>query len=70
METMEIDVRTPAERKRDEKHRAICQAYLNLSSQYPNYKPYRIMAALARQFGMTTPGIKNVLEAKGLYGTK
>lgn len=63
-----IDVRTPAEKAREERHRAICRAYLGLSSQHPECRPYRIMSILARQYGMTVPGIKNVLTSRGLYG--
>lgn len=65
MET--IDVRTSTEKARDEKHRAICSAYLRLSNQHPDCKPYRIMSIVAKQYGMTVPGIKNVLTSRGLY---
>ena len=67
-DTMEtIDVRTPTEKAREEKHKAICRAYLGLSNQHPECKPYRIMSILAKQYGMTVPGIKNVLTSRGLY---
>lgn len=65
MET--IDVRTPTEKAREEKHKAICRAYLNLSNQHPDCKPYRLMSIIAKQYGMTVPGIKNVLTSRGLY---
>lgn len=65
MET--IDVRTPTEKAREEKHRAICRSYLSLSTQHPECKPYRLMSILAKQYGMTVPGIKNVLTNRGLY---
>lgn len=67
-DTMEtIDVRTPTEKAREEKHRAICRAYLSLSNQHPDCKPYRLMSIVAKQYGMTVPGIKNVLTSRGLY---
>lgn len=69
VDTMEIDLRTPREKRRDERRREICQAYIGLSDKHPDCKPYRIMTALARQFGMTTPGVKYVLETEGLYRT-
>ena len=62
-----IDVRTPREKAMDEKHDAICRAYLSLSNQHPECKPHRFMTILARQYGMTVPGIKNVLVTRGLY---
>lgn len=65
MET--IDVRTSTEKARDEKHRAICNSYLSLSSQHPECKPHRLMSILAKQYGMTVPGVKNVLTSRGLY---
>ena len=65
MET--IDVRTPAEKERDEKHKAICRDYLSLSNQHPDCKPHRLMSIVAKQYGMTVPGIKNVLASRGLY---
>ncbi len=65
MET--IDVRTPTEKAREEKHRAICRAYLGLSNQHPECRPHRLMSIVAKQYGMTVPGIKNVLASRGLY---
>lgn len=65
MET--IDVRTPTERAREEKHKAICSAYIRLSNQYPGCKPHRVMSILSKQFNMTVPGIKNVIVSGGLY---
>lgn len=65
MET--IDVRTPTEKAREEKHKAICRTYLSLSNQHPDCKPYRLMSIVAKQYGMTVPGIKNVLTSRGLY---
>lgn len=68
IDTMEtIDVRTPTEKAREEKHRAICRAYLGLSNQHPECRPHRLMAIVAKQYGMTVPGIKNVLASRGLY---
>lgn len=65
MET--IDVRTPAEKAREERHRAICRSYLSLTNEHPDCKPHRIMSIVAKQYGMTVPGIKNVLTSRGLY---
>lgn len=65
-----IDLRTPIEIAREEKHKAICVAYSDLSKKYPRCKPYRLMSTLSRQFNMTVPGIKKVIEADGLYKTR
>ena len=62
-----IDVRTPAEKAREERHRAICNAYLAMSNQHPECRPHRLMGVLAGKYGMTVPGIRKVLEQNGLY---
>ena len=64
---MGIDFRTPIEKAREEKHMAICNAYTAISSEHPECRPYRIMTIIAKQYGMTVPGVKNILTAKGLY---
>lgn len=66
----DIDLRTPIEIAREEKHKAICSAYFDLSKKYPRCKPYRLMTTLSGQFNMTVPGIKKVIEAGGLYKTR
>lgn len=67
---MEIDVRTPIEKARDEKHEKICNRFLQLSNENKGVKPHRIFDVIAREVCMTVPGVKNVIIQKGLYQTK
>lgn len=66
---MSLDVRTPIEKARDEKHERICNRYLQLASENKDCKPHRIFAVIAREVNMTVPGVKNVIVQKGLYQT-
>lgn len=66
---MEVDVRTPIEKARDEKHEKICNLYLKLTEENRDCKPHRIFAVIAREVCMTVPGVKNVIVQKGLYQT-
>lgn len=62
-----IDIRTPFERARDEKHARICNDYRELTAKMPSSKPYRLMRALGEAHGMTTMGIREVLVRNGLF---
>lgn len=68
MET--TDLRTQSEKARDEKYTAICDSYRELASEHPACKPHRLMAIVAGQYGMSVPGIRNVLETRGVYARK
>jgi hypothetical protein len=64
---MEMDLRTPKEKERDVKHERICQMYLSLSNEQPEAAPHRIFLAIANQNGMTTMGVRRIVERAGLY---
>ena len=64
---MELDVRTPIEKARDEKHQKICNLYVKLLSDRPDLAPHRIFSIIAQEVGMTVPGVKNVCVNNGLY---
>ena len=66
---MEVDVRTPIEKARDERHEKICNRFLQLSSENKGIKPHRIFSVIAREVCMTVPGVKHVIVQKGLYQT-
>lgn len=65
-----IDLRTPLEKVRAERCEKICSAYVELSSQQPDTKPYRIMRALADKYGMTAMGVREILTRNGLFAPK
>ena len=65
-----VDLRTPAEIARDEKHHRICSAYLALSNKMPEASANRIFNHIAQNEGMTAVGVKNIITAKGLYHSK
>lgn len=67
----EIDLMTPLERKRKERNECIVKEFKELAPKLTaqGYKPYRIMQALAKKFGITTPGVRFVLVGAGVYTT-
>lgn len=67
---MEVDLRTPSEKARDEKHERIVQMFLTLSNEQPTAAPHRIFHAIARQFGMTIMGVRGIVERAGMYQTR
>jgi len=67
---MEVDLRTPLERARDEKHEQIRSAYLSLRNSKPDVAPNRIFCAVAERFGMTSMGVRRICERAGLYQSK
>lgn len=66
---MEVDVRTPIEKARDEKHEMICNRYIQLAADNKDCKPHRIFAVIAKEVCMTVPGVKNIIVQRGLYQT-
>lgn len=67
----EIDLMTPMEKKRKERNETIIAEFKELAPKLTaqGYKPYRIMQALAKKFGITTPGVRFVLVEAGVYTT-
>ena len=67
---MEVDLRTPSEKARDERHEQIVRMYLSLSNEQPGAAPHRLFLAIANRFEMTTMGVKRIVERAGLYKPK
>lgn len=67
---MEVDLRTPSEKAREERHERIVQMYLSLISEQPEVAPHRIFLAIANKFEMTSMGVKRIVERAGLYQPK
>ncbi len=65
--TEQIDLRTPLQKARDEKHRSICDAYTELHTQNPECSHNRLCEVLGALFEMTPQGIKRVIINNGLY---
>ena len=65
----EIDLLTPIERKRKERNESIIAEFKELMPEFraKGYKPYRVFQALAKKYGMTTPGVRFVLVGAGVY---
>ena len=64
---MEVDLRTPKEKERDEKHEQIRQMFLTLSNERPDVAPSRIFLAVSNKFEMTTMGVRRIVQSAGLY---
>lgn len=64
--TPTIDLRTEKERARDAKHRAIINDYLAIANQQPSFSPTRIMEHVAERYGMTSMGIRKILEKNNI----
>lgn len=64
---MNIDIRTPTEIARDDKHRKICSDYLELSKEMPDCKPNRIFTIIAKNYCMSIMGISKIVKKYGLY---
>lgn len=67
---MEMDLRTPVERQRDERHEEIRQTYLMLSSEHPDLAANRIFCAIANKYSMTSMGVRRIVERAGLYQSR
>lgn len=49
------------------KHSAICNDFLALTNQFPDAAPHRIFDTIADHYGMTIPGVRNIVIKAGLY---
>lgn len=65
-----IDTRTAYEKARDAKHSQICNEYLEFINTNPGAAPHRIFRIIAERYGMTIPGVRNVVIKAGIYSTK
>lgn len=66
----ELDLRTPAEKRRDNRDAAICQEFIALVKQHPKAKPYRLFSVIGDRYGMSSYGVAKVLGRCGYYHTK
>ncbi len=66
-----LDLMTPTAKKRKERNECIVREFKECAPEImaQGYKPYRIMDALARKYGVTIPGVRFVLTAAGVYTT-
>lgn len=63
---MEVDLRTDQEKARDAKHHAIISDYLAIAHDRPETAPTRIMDYIANKYGMTSMGIRKILERNNI----
>ena len=61
-----IDLRTEKEKARDKRHSAIIADYLTIANDQPTYAPSRIMEAVAQMHGMTSMGVRKILERNNI----
>lgn len=64
---MEKILLTEREKAQQQKYGNICSTYLQLRKANPSAKRNRIMTAIARDYGMTTMGIRRILVACNAY---
>lgn len=62
-----IDLRTPYQKVKDQKHQAICARFRELTNLEPQARPTRVMEIIAGEFASTAPGIRNILIRNGAY---
>lgn len=68
----ELDLRTPYEIAQEEKHRYVCNRYLEMREEYPEAAPYRLMWIIAKDenVNMTVPGVRAILERNNIYNNQ
>lgn len=64
-----LDLKTKTEKEREQKHKSICNMYVDYRQKYPNVAPHRLFDAIGQAFSMTGYGIKNILVRANLYST-
>ena len=64
---MMIDLRTPAERARDERNKQICDQYRKYIKEMPDIAPHRLFRFIAEDIGMTVPGVRKIIINAGRY---
>lgn len=67
---IQIDLRTPIEKERDQRHATIRNEYLTLTNQMPDTAAHRIFSLIADRYDMTIPGVRNIIIRAGLYTPK
>jgi len=61
-----VDIRTKCEIERDRKHAKIINDYLELAKNFPTYAPTRLMDKVAEVHGMTSMGVRKILERNNI----
>lgn len=61
-----IDMRTEREKKRDDLHKGVCDAFVYLSERFPEASRYRKLVIIGNQFSITAQGVRGILKSKGL----
>lgn len=59
-----MDLRTLAERKRDERDARVTKKYLKMTTANPEIAVWRIMEAIAEEEEMTRQGVMGILKRK------
>lgn len=67
--TEKIDLRTPAEKERDERNARMAEQYKELRKQNPDASVQRICKAVAEQNGLSLPSVKNIMKTMGVIQT-
>ena len=62
-----LDLRTKAERQRDEMRETVCKEFIDSYTEHPSFSPNRHMEVIARRHELTTMGVKYMLVKKGIY---
>ena len=65
-----MDIRTIAQRKRDELHRKVCGLFGKLREQNPGSSNYQIECAVSASTGLTRSGVRKILLRHGVITTK
>ena len=65
----DIDMRTPAQRAKDERQDRVCARFRELYAHHPESSLHRIICTIADEVGMTYQGVKDILIARGIYVT-
>ena len=63
---MALDLRTKAQKERDERDAKIISDYLASRSESPEYSRHRVHCFLASRYEMTYPTIAKILTAAGV----
>lgn len=62
MENDKIDLRTPLQRKREERNKKICEDYFNIMNNLPDKAtPWAIWRTLGERYGMKAQGIRAII---------
>ncbi|MBR5043042.1 MAG: hypothetical protein IKX67_07355 [Bacteroidales bacterium] len=65
--TSDIELRTPAQRAKEERSDAICSDFLTAYKAHPEATPHRIICGIADKYGLTDVGVKAILTKRGIY---